>query len=162
MGEPQENKEAILAQEDLTDDSRETIVRLIQDKGRKFTDLGIKKSSVLFSIYNIFVRDNKLIFRFNLKNNSNIKYDIDYMRFYIIDKKITKQSASQEIEYTPLFLDNFKPTIEGKGNNTYSVCFEKFTIPDNKYFVIEINEKNGGRHVYYKIRNREIEQADYI
>jgi conjugative transposon TraN protein len=162
VGEPQENKEAILAQEDLTDDSRETIVRLIQDKGRRFTDLGVKKSSVLFSIYNIFVRDNKLVFRFNLKNNSNIKYDIDYMRFYIVDKKITKQSASQEIEYTPLFLDNFKPTIEGKGNNTYSVCFEKFTIPDNKYFVIEINEKNGGRHIYYKIRNREIEQADYI
>ena len=37
-----------------------------------------------------------------------------------------------------------------------------FTIPDNKYFVIEINEKNGGRHIYYKIRNREIEQADHI
>ncbi len=162
VGEPQDKKEAILAQEDLTDDSKETIINLIQDKGRSFTNLGVKKSSILFSIYNIFVRDNKLIFRFNLKNNSNIKYDIDYMKFYIIDKKITKQSASQEIEYTPLFLDNFKSTIEGKGNNTYSVCFEKFTITDNKYFVIEINEKNGGRHIYYKIRNREIEQANHI
>ncbi len=162
VGEPQENKEAILAQEDLTDDSKESIIKLIHNKGRIFTNLGVKKSSVLFSIYNIFVRDNKLIFRFNLKNNSNIKYDIDYMKFYIVDKKITKQSASQEIEYIPLFLDNFKSTIEGKGDNTYSVCFEKFTIPDNKYFVIEINEKNGGRHIYYKIRNREIEQADYI
>lgn len=158
---PPEN-EAILSREDLTDDSRETIVQLLQDKGRKFHDLGIKKNSLLFTIHNIFVRDNKLIFRFNLKNNSNIKYDIDYMKFFIVDKKVTVQSAAQDTECLPLFLDNFKTVIDGKADNTYSVCFEKFTIPDNKYFVIVINEKNGGRHIYYKIGNREIERADYI
>lgn len=160
--ESQGEKDAILAREDLTDDSKETIIRLLQDKGRKFHDLGVKKNSLLFTIHNIFVRDNKLIFRFNLKNNSNIKYDIDYMKFFIVDKKVTQQSAAQDTEYLPLFLDNFTPVIDGKADNTYSVCFEKFTIPDNKYFVIVINEKNGGRHIYYKIGNREIERADYI
>ncbi|MFV0331954.1 MAG: conjugative transposon protein TraN [Dysgonomonas sp.] len=160
VGEPKQT--ALLAKEDLTDYSKEAIMKRLKDRGRSIKNLGLKKNSILFTIHNIFVADNKLIFTFNFKNTSHVKYDIDYMKFYIIDKKQTKESALQEIEYIPLFLDNFKQTINGKEDNTYSVCFDKFTIPDKKNFVIEINEKDGGRHINYKIDNRAIENAQEL
>ncbi|MDH6311070.1 conjugative transposon TraN protein [Dysgonomonas sp. PFB1-18] len=160
MGEPKQT--ALLAKEDLTDYSKEGIMQRLKSHGRVIKNLGLKKNSIIFTIHNIFVADNKLIFRFNFKNTSHVKYDIDYMKFYIIDKKQTKESALQEIEYAPLFLDNFKSTINGKEDNTYSVCFDKFTIPDKKNFVIEINEKDGGRHINYKIDNRAIENAQEL
>lgn len=160
VGEPKQT--AILAKEDLTDNSKEYILEKLKNHKRKIQNLGVKRNSIIFSIENIFVADNKLVFRFNFKNTSNVKYDIDYMKFYIIDKKQTKESALQEVEYIPLFLDNFKSTILGKEENSYSVCFEKFTIPDKKFFIIEVNEKEGGRHVYFKINNRAIENAQAL
>lgn len=156
------NGKAILSKEDLTDTSKEIILSKIKEHGRNIRTLGTRQNSVVFSVFNIFVFNNKLIFRFNLENNSNIKYDIDYLKFYVIDKKITKESALQEIEYIPLFLDNFQKIIQGKSDNTYSVCFEKFTIPDQKNFIIEINEKDGGRHIYFKIDNKMIEDAQML
>lgn len=160
VGEPVQT--ALLAKEDLTDNSKEIILNKLQGHGKKIVNLGVVKSSILFLIHNIFIADNKLVFRFHFKNKSNVKYDIDYMKFYIIDKKQTKESAEQEVEYKPLFLDNFKNVIQGKQENTYSVCFDKFTIPDKKYFIIEINEKNGGRHIKCKIDNRSIENAQSL
>jgi len=160
VGNPEQT--ALLAKEDLSDNSKEIILEKLKQHGRNIKNLGVKQNSVLFTIQNVFVLDNKLIFRFNFENLSHVKYDIDYIKFYVIDKKQTKESALQEVEYNPLFLDNFKNVIEGKQNNTYSVCFEKFTIPDKKYFIIEINEKNGGRHIRYKIDNRVIENAQAL
>lgn len=154
--------QALLKQEDLTDDDREEIVKKIKDKGRTIHTMGIRKNKVEFAIHNIFVRNNKIVFRIELKNNSNIKYDIDYIKFPIRDKKTNKKTASQDDEQQPLFIDNFSPLIEGKSNNIFSVCFEKFTIPDNKNFIIEINEKNGGRHIIYKLDNKEIINAESL
>lgn len=38
----------------------------------------------------------------------------------------------------------------------YVIAFDKFTIPDDKFFRIEINEKNGGRHVLFDLENGDI------
>lgn len=153
---------AILKKEDLTDNARKEITEKIENKGRTIYNMGLNKNKVMFSIHNIFVRDNKLIFRVEIQNNSNIKYDIDYIKFYIVDKKKNKKTASQDIETMPLFIDNYVPLIPGKQNQVFSVCFEKFTIPDNKYFLIEINELNGGRHVNYKLGNNDIINAESL
>jgi uncharacterized protein DUF4138 len=38
-------------------------------------------------------------------------------------------------------------------------AINKFTIPDRKYLSIEINEKNGGRNLSLKLKNRIIMEA---
>jgi conjugative transposon TraN protein len=150
----------LLDREDLTDSSKEDITARIAQKGRTIHNLGQRKNKIEFSIRNVFIRDNKLIFRFSIINESNIKYDIDYLKFYTVDKKRNKKTASQIIESQPLFIDNFSNLIEGKSENIFIVGFEKFTIPDNKYFIIEINERNGGRHISFEINNRDIIDAE--
>jgi conjugative transposon TraN protein len=150
----------LLQKEDMSDGSKEDIVERITKKGRTIYNLGQRKNKIEFSIQNVFVRDNKLIFRFSIINESNIKYDIDYLKFYTVDKKRNKKTASQIIESQPLFIDNFSNLIEGKSENIFVVGFEKFTIPDNKYFIIEINEKNGGRHIVFEVNNRDIINAE--
>ncbi|MFV0468631.1 MAG: conjugative transposon protein TraN [Dysgonomonas sp.] len=154
------NNPVLLNKEDLTDRSKEDITDKLKAKGRTIYNLGQKKNKVEFSIQNVFVRDNKLIFRFSIINKSNIKYDIDYLKFYTVDKKKNKKTASQIIESQPLFIDNFSTLIEGKSENIFVVGFEKFTIPDNKYFIIEINEKNGGRHIVFEVNNNDIINAE--
>lgn len=157
----QENQ-ALLNSDELTDADKQTILQKINKKGRRIYNIGQKKNKIHFFVENIFTQANKLIFRMTIENQSNIKYDIDYIKFFIKDKKTSKQSASQELEMTPLFIDAFSYTIEGKNKGQISICFEKFTIPDNKDLVIEINEKEGGRHIIYKLKNSDIIDAENL
>jgi len=153
---------AILNEEELTDKRKEEILNKIKRRGRNIYNLGINKNKIDFSIQNIFIDANKIIFRFVINNKSNVKYDIDYIKFFIQDKKTTKKTAIQEVELIPIFIDAFSYTIDGKKESKISVCLEKFTIPDNKQLYIEINEKNGGRHIVYKLNNSDIIDAESL
>jgi hypothetical protein len=42
------------------------------------------------------------------------------------------------------------------------IALPKFTIPDGKYLSIQIMEKNGGRNLFLKVRNRKIMKAESI
>lgn len=41
-------------------------------------------------------------------------------------------------------------------------CLQKFTIPDGKQLVVEMNEKNGGRHQTFTVENGDLVQAETI
>ena len=41
-------------------------------------------------------------------------------------------------------------------------CLQKFTIPDGKQLVVEMNEKNGGRHQTFVVENEDLVQAETI
>ena len=42
------------------------------------------------------------------------------------------------------------------------MAMNKFTIPDKKRLVIEIQEKNGGRHFLYKLKNKSLLDAEEV
>lgn len=160
IGNQMPDTPALLKKEDLTDYTKQEIAEKLNQKGRTIYTLGIKKNKISFSIHNVFIRGDKLLLRIEIANVSNVKYDIDYIKFYIVDKKKNRRTASQEIEVIPLFIENEPSIIDGQSTAIFSVCFEKFTIPDNKYFTIEVNERNGGRHINYRLSNTDIINAE--
>ncbi|WP_207515931.1 conjugative transposon protein TraN [Longitalea luteola] len=110
----------------------------------------------------IYIKDNVIFYQLLLDNHSTINYDVDFIRFYIHDKKKSKRTAAQEIELKPLYIAGNVKSVEGMSRNTVSVAFEKFTLPDAKYLAIEIMEKNGGRHLSLKVSNRKIVRAQVL
>ena len=42
--------------------------------------------------------------------------------------------------------------IPAHESRTFTVAMNKFTIPDKKRLIIEIQERNGGRHFLYKLK----------
>jgi hypothetical protein len=69
-----------------------------------------------------------------------------------------KRTASQERELTPVFVST-EPEIKGKSTLRAVYVLEKFTIPDAKTLDIELFEKNGGRNLKLRIKNRTIVNA---
>ena len=122
---------------------------------------GIKNASwdVTASVNGIYIKDNVIYYQLDLINESPIDYDINFLRFYIRDKKKTKRTASQENELIPLYLAGNTSQVKANTHNSMVVALNKFTIPDAKYFAIEIGEKNGGRNLLMKVNNRKIIQA---
>ncbi|HBZ35266.1 MAG TPA: conjugative transposon protein TraN [Rikenellaceae bacterium] len=125
-------------------------------------NISSKKYGVEFSIKGIYTNNGMLYFHSQIKNITNIPFDIDFITFKIVDRRVTKRTAVQEQVLTPLRVLNANQTIRGKSVARSVFTLEKFTIADNKMLVIEIFEKNGGRHQSVIITNRNIVKAKVI
>ena len=97
--------------------------------------------------------------RFNIKNDTYINYDIDQFRCYTRDARKAKRTAAQELEISPLLIYNRKDKIKAKQSHTFIFAVSKFTIPDKKIFIVQLMEKNGGRHLELHIHNKKIIKA---
>lgn len=127
-------------------------------------DLGLKdrNAGVEFEVGNIFIDGDILLLRMTLTNRTQIGYTTDFMRFYIQDAKIRKKTAVQQVEQNILFTFDYPEEVPAHESRTFTVAMNKFTIPDKKRLVIEIQEKNGGRHFLYKLRNKSLLAAEEV
>lgn len=125
---------------------------------------GVKdeKWDVLAQLKGIYIKEDVLYFQLSLTNNSSLHFTINHLRFYISDKKTPKRTAVQEIELTPLHVSGNVLEVKANSTSTVVVALEKFTIPDAKYLGIQIMEKNGGRQLFMKARNKKVMQAKLL
>ena len=129
---------------------------------REIKHIGSKRFGVQFLLKSIYANNGLLYFHTELKNTSNIPFDIDYVSFKIVDKKVVKRTAMQEQVLEPLRAQNYVTVVHGKSSERTVFALEKFTIPDDKQLVIEIAEKEGGRHQSFVVENEDVVRANVI
>lgn len=132
-----------------------------QDK-REIKHIGSKRFGVQFILKSIYTNNGLLYFHTELKNTSNIAFDIDYISFKIVDKKVVKRTAMQEQVLEPLRAQNYVTVVSGKKSERTVFALEKFTIPDDKQLVIEVGEKEGGLNQSFVVENGDIVRANVI
>ena len=132
-----------------------------QDR-REIKHIGSKRFGVQFILKSIYTNNGLLYFHTELKNTSNIAFDIDYISFKIVDKKVVKRTAMQEQVLEPLRAQNYVTVVSGKKSERTVFALEKFTIPDDKQLVIEVAEKEGGRNQSFVVENSDIVRANVI
>lgn len=103
-----------------------------------------------------------MYFVFDIKNFSNIDYDVDFIKCFLRDMKKVKNSIQQEVPYDPVYQKDFERKILGKSKNRFVLAFHKFTVPDDKMFEIEMFEKGGGRHMKLTVLNEYILRAELL
>lgn len=129
-------------------------------KSKRFIKkVGEEQNGILFALRGIYIKGNVIYYQLYMKNHTNINYDVDFIKFYIRDKKLVKRTATQDIEVPSIFEYNPTTTIAGHTETTKVFALQKFTISDDKNLVIELYEKNGGRHSKLTITNDVIVQA---
>lgn len=129
---------------------------------REIKHIGSKRFGVQFILKSIHTNNGLLYFHTELKNTSNIAFDIDYISFKIVDKKVVKRTAMQEQVLKPLRAQNYVTVVSGKKSERTVFALEKFTIPDDKQLVIEVAEKEGGRNQSFVVENGDIVRANVI
>jgi conjugative transposon TraN protein len=130
--------------------------------GSNIRSIHTENSKVSFALNALYIHEDVMFLQFAFKNDSQINFDIDQLHFYIRDKVKAKRTASQEIELTPLSITGNTTVIRGESKEPWIVALHKFTIPDGKFLSIEIMEKNGGRNLLLKVKNRKIMKAKSI
>ena len=136
------------------------ILSSIYRQDRRFIkNIGSKRFNISFVLKGIYTDGNLLYFHTEIKNASNLPFDVDFIRWKIVDKKTAKRTAIQETFLNPLSAFYETGYVGGRSREHTVWALQRFTIPDDKQLVVELFEKNGGRHQSFTIENRDIIHA---
>ena len=143
------------------------LVRLVmksiwKENKRRVKHIGSKSFGIQFLLKGIYTHNGLLYFHTEIKNTSNVPFDMDYITWKIVDKKVAKRTAIQEQVIQPLRTQNFVMNVGGNTSERTVWTMDKFTLPDDKCLVVELAEKNGGRHQSFVIENTDLVRARVI
>ena len=124
--------------------------------------IGAKSFGIQFILKGIYIHNGKYYFHTEVRNRTNVPFQIDFINFKVVDKKVAKRTVVQERPMIPL--RTYKPLdgISGKAIEQNVFLLDQFTIADDKVLLIEIFEKNGGRHQTLQIENSDLIKARLI
>lgn len=139
---------------------------------RKFAIEAYKKKKGKFDIYstqygisgrvnNIFTFGDYIFLDISFTNKTNLKFDLDQLRFKIEDKRITKATNVQAIEIEPEYQLFEKTAFKKNHRNIYAL--KKFTFPNNKVLSIELTESQiSGRTLVLQLDYSDLLTADTL
>ena len=138
---------------------RKFAMDIIQKKSEKNPIREEKNLKLNVQLNNVYVISDYIFLDMTFKNNSNLSYDIEDLKFSIEDKKIYKATNNQSIEMTPIFQLNPQKHFKKNFRNIY--VFKKFTYPNSKVMMIRlIEEQLSGRTIEMKVNYSDILKAD--
>ena len=129
---------------------------------REIKHIGCKRFSIQYTLKGIYSHNNLLYFHTQLKNSSNVPFNVDYISFKIVDKKVAKRTAIQEQSIAPLRAFNQMMVINGRKTERTVFTLPQFTLAEGKKLLVELNEKNGGRHQSFVVENADLVRAKSI
>lgn len=83
------------------------LVRLImqsiyKNNDREIKHIGCKRFGIQHTLKGIYTHNGLLYFHLQLKNSSNVPFNVDFITFKIVDKQVAKRTAIQEQVLWPL------------------------------------------------------------
>ena len=133
--------------------------RSIWNSTARIRNVSTKQHRMMIRLNNIYSVGEYFFLDFSVENKTNIRFDIDEMRFKLADKKQSKATNSQIIELTPAFVLDQSRTFKYGYRNV--VVLKKMTFPNDKVLSIEISEKQiSGRTIMLNIDYEDVLYAD--
>lgn len=139
------------------------LLETIYKKDKRIVNhIGAKSFGIQFILKGIYIHNGKYYFHTQVTNRTNVPFAIDYINFRVLDKKIAKRTVIQENSLVPL--RTYKPLVQIDGKTAEQNVFllDQFTIANDKVLLIEIFEKNGGRHQTLQVENSDLIKARLI
>lgn len=135
---------------------------IYKEDRREIRHLGCKRFGVQFLLKSVHSHNGLFYFHTETRNRSNVAFRTEFIRFKVVDKKVPKRTAIQERVIDPVRSYNEVLVTEGKSDVRTVYAVPQFTIPDDKLLVIELFEKDGGRHQTIRVENADLVAAKQI
>lgn len=113
------------------------------------------------SLNHIYSVGDYIFLSIGYENNTNLKYDLDELRFKVDDKKIVKATNVQSVEIKPEYVLFDNPVFQHSYRNI--IVFKKMSFPGDKVLHIELSEKQlSGRVITLTLSYKDVLDADII
>ena len=108
---------------------------------------------------NIYTAGDYFFIDFSVENRTNIRFDIDQIRFKVEDKRQSRATNNQSVELSPaLLLETGTSFLHGYRN---VAVLKKLTFPNDKVLTVELSEKQiSGRTITLSIDYEDLLHAD--
>lgn len=148
-------------------DQSPLLVKLImksiyKDDRREIKHIGCKRFGIQYLLKGIYSHNGLFYFHMQLKNTSNVPFNVDWLTFKIADRKVAKRTAIQEQVIWPVRAHNNVQVIGGKTSERMVFVLPQFTLADDKHLVVELHEQQGGRHQTFTVENADLMRARVI
>lgn len=127
--------------------------------GGQFTFINNRNGRVKLQLRGVYTQGSMLYFLLRLNNRSPIDYEIDQIRFSVVDQPGRGQPLIGHGELFPLYQYDSSGLILGYSRQLNVVVLPRFTLPRGKRLLIEVLEKDGGRHLQINTGNFLLEKA---
>lgn len=159
------NKQTVFFEELGNESPRwvDLVMRSIYDENNtEIRHIGSKAHGIHFRLKGLYTENGLLYFHTLLENRTRVPFEIDFISFKIIDKKLLKKTAIQEKQVQPLRMYHFVNEVKGKSKERSIFCLGKLTLPKDKILVVSVFEKNGGRHQTFELESKDWQKAQNI
>lgn len=133
--------------------------RRIWNSPAKYHITRTNKHHATMRLNNVYAVGEYFFIDFSVENKTNLRFDIDELRFKLCDKKQQKATNVQDLMLEPtLLLDRSMSFQRGYRN---VAVLKKMTFPNDKVLTIELSEKQiSGRTISMTIDYEDILSAD--
>lgn len=113
----------------------------------------IKKRTegIVLSVENIVFDTEELYFVIEIKNNSTLDYDLNFLKLSIETRQKGKRKSLQRLYQEPLFKHNLPFKIKENETVRFVYVLSKFSLSNDHRAILELHEKDGERNIELKI-----------
>ena len=133
--------------------------RRIWNSPAKYRHVSTRHRRMVMRLNNIYSVGEFFFIDFSVENRTNLRFDIDELRFKLADKKQQKSTNVQIVELEPVLLLDKSGSFRHGYRNV--VVLRKMTFPGDKVLSIELSEKQiSGRTITMTIDYEDVLAAD--
>jgi len=125
---------------------------------RPFFSTHFSKYKMRVQLQTIYRSGDILFLDLEITNRSTLPYPIDFAKLFIRDKIRAKRSSVQDREIMPLCTATVA-IIPGKSASQWVVAIPQLTIPKHRKLVWVMSERNGGRNLTIRVKNKQLCRA---
>lgn len=125
-------------------------------------NVGIKSQGMVAQLKGIYNSNNLQYLKLELENDTEIPFNIDFIKLYLKDIQAIKKTAVQQEELKIVKIFPNTNEILAKSTNEIVVSTLIKSLPIDKILEIEIYEKDGGRHLRFQIDSNTLTKSKQL
>ncbi|MDL5512436.1 DUF4138 domain-containing protein [Arenibacter sp. M-2] len=126
------------------------------DRKQRMGRLKKRKEGIALRVENIVFDKDELYFVIQIKNNSSLDYDLNFLNLSIETRQKGKKKSLQKVYQEPLFQYNVPSRIAKNETVRLVYVLPKFSLSNERRAVLELNERGGERNLKLKVSHKYI------
>ncbi|WP_286439362.1 DUF4138 domain-containing protein, partial [Bacteroides acidifaciens] len=121
-----------------------------------------KKYGIEVEVRGIYISGDVIYVHTQIRNETNISFEVDCRRFVVADRKLTKRTAQQQTPVDIIRACNDPAIVRGRQQQRAVFALPKLTLSADKVLQLEIVERNGARHQAVEIGSKALLEANVL
>ncbi|MBU2950009.1 conjugative transposon protein TraN [Tamlana agarivorans] len=115
-----------------------------------------RNDGVILRLENIVFDKEELYFVIQIRNNSSLDYDLNFLNLSVETRQKGKKKSLQRLYQEPIFKHHMPSKIAENEMVRFIYVMPKFSLSNNHRILLDLNEKDGERNIEMKISHKYI------